>query len=249
MEFDISTFLLEIVNFLILIWILQRLFYKPVLAVINRRKQHIDQTLSDAQKLQQQAEELRQRYENRQTQWEQEKQAALNALHREIDTQRKNQMDKLLAELEQEQQKAKVTLSRLQQDIQQQAEKRALQNGARFAGILLKQAAGPELERSLCALLLEHFTELPEECKLCLQTLDAEKSVAVHISSAFPLPAELKHKLEQKLGTLINRRDVFHYQQNAELIAGLRIDIGAWVLNANLQHELTGFAEIAYGTE
>ena len=57
MEFDITTFLLEIVNFLILIWILQRLFYKPVLAVINRRKQHIDQTLSEAQKLQQQTAE------------------------------------------------------------------------------------------------------------------------------------------------------------------------------------------------
>ncbi|MGR9052353.1 MAG: F0F1 ATP synthase subunit delta [Gammaproteobacteria bacterium] len=249
MDFDISTFLLEIVNFLILIWILQRLFYKPVLAVINRRKQHIDQTLNDAQKLQQQAEELRQRYENRQTQWEQEKLAALNALHREIDTQRKNQMDKLLADLEQEQQKAKVTLSRLQQDIQQQAEKKALQNGARFAGILLKQAASPELERSLCVMLLEHFTELPEECKLCLQTLEATKAVAVHISSAFPLPAELKRQLEQKLGALIDRHDVFHFYQKPELIAGLRIDIGAWVLNANLQHELAGFAEIAHGAE
>ena len=220
-----------------------------MLAVINRRKQHIDQTLSEAQKLQQQADELRQRYENRQAQWEQEKRAALNALHREIDTQRKNQMDKLLAELEQEQQKAKVSLSRLQQDIQQQAEKKALQNGARFASILLKQAAGPELERSLCIMLLEHFTELPEECKLCLQTMEAEKAVAVHISSAFPLPTELKQQLKQQLGALINRHDVFHFHQKAELIAGLRIDIGAWVLNANLQHELAGFAEIAHGAE
>lgn len=249
MAFDLSTFVLEIVNFLILIWILQRLFYKPVLAVIDRRKQHIEQTLSAAQKLQEQAEALRQRYENRQTQWEQEKSAALGALHSEIDTQRKIQMDKLLAELEQEQQKAKVTLSRMQQDIERQAEKKALQNGARFAAILLKQAAGPELEQKLGAMLLEHFTELPEACKLCLQTLDADKNVAIQISSAFPLPDELKQKLEQQLGSLIDRHDVFDYRQNPELIAGLRIDIGAWVLNANLQHELAGFAEMAHGAE
>ena len=75
MEFNLSTFVLEIINFLILIWILQRLFYKPVLAVIARRKQHIDKTLAEAQKLQEQAEQLRQRYENRQNQWEREKQA------------------------------------------------------------------------------------------------------------------------------------------------------------------------------
>ncbi|WP_036250522.1 F0F1 ATP synthase subunit delta [Methylobacter sp. BBA5.1] len=249
MEFNFSTFVLEIINFLILIWILQRLFYKPVLAVITRRKQYIDQTLAEAQSMKQEAEDLRQRYENRQNQWQQEKQAALSALHREIDAERKTQMDKLRADLEQERQKAKVTLTRLQQDIQQQAEKKALQNGARFAGLLLQQAAGPELEQRLCAMLLEHFTDLPEECRLCLQTLDAEALVSIDVSSAYPLPTGLRQKLEQKLGSLIKRPDVFHYHQNPELIAGLRIDIGAWVMHANLQHELTGFAEIAHESE
>ena len=249
MEFNLSTFVLEIINFLVLIWILQRLFYKPVLAVIARRKQHIDQTLAEAQQLQQQAEDLRQRYENRQSQWEQEKRDALSALHRQIDSERKTQMDKLQADLKQERQKAKVTLSRLQQDIQQQTEKKALQNGARFAAILLKQTAGPELEARLCEVLMEHFTDLPEECKLCLQTLESKKSVSIPITSAYPLPDEIRQRLEQKLGALINRRDVFHYHRDPELIAGLRIDIGAWVLQANLQHELAGFAEFAHESE
>ena len=56
MEFNLSTFLIEIANFLILIWILQRLFYKPLLAMIAQRKQHIDQTLADAQAVRQKAE-------------------------------------------------------------------------------------------------------------------------------------------------------------------------------------------------
>jgi F-type H+-transporting ATPase subunit b len=249
MEFNFTTFALEIANFLILIWILQRLFYKPVLAVIARRKQHIDQTLADAQKLRQEAEDLRQHYENRQNEWEQEKQAAFGVLRREIEAERKTQMDQLQADLEQERQKAKVILSRQQHDIQRQAEEKALQNGARFASLVLRQAAGSELEARLCAMLLEHFNELPEECKRCLKMLDAEKSVSILITSAYPLPDELRQKLEQKLGALIDRPDVFHYAQDAELIAGLRIDIGAWVLHANLQHELAGFAEIAHGSD
>lgn len=249
MEFDLSTFAFETINFLVLIWILQRLFYKPVLAAIARRKQYIDETLEKARNMQQQAEELRQRYENRQNQWEQEKRAALGALHREIDSERKKQMDKLQADLDQERQKAKVNLSRLQMDIRQKAEKKALQNGARFASIMLKQAAGPELEARLCEMLMEHFNDLPEECKLCLQTMESQPSVSINITSAYPLPDGLRRQLEQKLGTLINRHDIFHYHQNADLIAGLRIDIGAWVLQANLQYELAGFAEIARDTE
>ena len=124
MEFNVSTFILEIINFLILIWILQRLFYKPLLEVIAKRKQFIDQSLADAKAMQQQAEEQRSFYENRQKLWEQEKQAALAALHQQIDAERRTQMARLDTDLEQERQKINVTLQRQQQELQRQAENR-----------------------------------------------------------------------------------------------------------------------------
>ncbi len=249
MEFNLSTFILEIINFLILIWILQRLFYKPLLEVIAKRKQFIDQSLADAKSMQQQAEEQRSLYENRQKLWEQEKQAALAALHQQIDAERRVQMAKLDTDLEQEKQKINVTLQRQQQELQRQAEKQALQNGTRFASMLLKQSASPELEARLFILLLDHLKTLPEACTLCLQMVGAKKSVPIKITSAYELTPEQRLQLEQKLGSLINSPINFQYHQDAELIAGIRMDIGAWVLNANLQHELTGFAEIANEAE
>ncbi|MGZ8136939.1 MAG: F0F1 ATP synthase subunit delta [Methylococcaceae bacterium] len=249
MEFNTSTFIFEIINFLVLIWILQRLFYKPLLEVIAKRKQFIDQSLADAKTLHQQAEEQRTLYENRQKLWEQEKQAAHSTLQQQLDIERKAQMDKLTVELEQERQKSIVTLTRQQQMLQDQLEKKALQNGARFAGILLQQSANPDLEIRLIAMLLEHLGDLPESCRLCLQTLEAKKSVLIKISSAYPLTPELRQQLEQKLSTLINRQINFQYRQDSDLIAGLRIEIGAWILHANLKHELSGFAEIAHEFE
>ncbi|MDD5412651.1 MAG: F0F1 ATP synthase subunit delta [Methylobacter sp.] len=249
MEFNLSTFVLETINFLILIWILQRLFYKPILDVIDKRKQHIDQSLADAKKLHEEAVELRRLYENRQKLWMQEKKAALNALHQQIEAEKSVQMDKLHVELEQERQKTKVSLNRQQQELQQQAEKQALQNSARFAGMLLKQSAGPELEVRLITLLMDNLTTLPEACRLCLQMLGTKKSVPIKITSAYPLTTTIQQQLAQKLASLINSPINFQYHQDKELIAGLRIDIGAWVLNANLQHELIGFAEIANAPE
>jgi F-type H+-transporting ATPase subunit b len=249
MEFNVSTFILEIINFLILIWILQRLFYKPLLEVIAKRKQFIDQSLADAKIMQQQAEEQRSHYENRQKLWEQEKQGALTALHQQIEVERRAQMFQLNVDLEQERQKINVTIQRQQRELQQQAEKQALLNGARFAGILLKQSASPELEARLFAMLLDNLKTLPEACTLCLQMVGTKKSVPIKITSAYPLTAELRLQLEHKLGLLINSPINFQYHQDTELIAGLRMDIGAWVLNANLQHELIGFAEIANASE
>jgi F-type H+-transporting ATPase subunit b len=249
MEFNLSTFILEIINFLILIWILQRLFYKPLLEVIAKRKQFIDQSLADAKMMQQQAEEQRSLYENRQALWEQEKQAAVAALNQQIDVERHAQMAQLNADLEQERKKLNVTLQRQQQELQQQAEKQALQNGARFAGLLLKQSAGPDLEARLFALLLDNLKTLPNACTLCLQMFGTKKSVPIKITSAYPLTAGQQQQLEQKLGALIDSQITVQYYQDAALIAGVRMDIGAWVLNANLQHELTGFAEIANESE
>lgn len=245
MQFDLSTFILEIINFLVLIWILQRLFYKPLLEVIAKRKQFIDQALADAKTTQQQAEQQLSLYQNRQNLWEQEKQAAINALHRQLEAERAAHLAQLSTDLKQERQKINVALSRKQYELELQAEKLALQNAAKFAGILLKQAAGPELETRLFAMLLEHLSTLPEACRLCLQTLDSKKNVLITVSSAYPLAKEQRQQLEHCLVTQINSPITFQYHQDAALIAGLRMDIGAWVLNANLQHELAGFTEFA----
>ena len=57
LELNWSTLLLEIINFLILVWILKHFFYKPVLAVIARRRS-IEESLNDANTLHEDAEAL-----------------------------------------------------------------------------------------------------------------------------------------------------------------------------------------------
>lgn len=249
MQFDLTTFIFEIINFLILIWILQRLFYKPLLAVIAKRKQFIDQTLADAKAIQAQADEQRSLYENRQKAWEQEKQTALIALNVQLELERVAAMKQLAIDLEAERQKHTVTQLHKQHELEQQIEKQALTNAAKFASLLLKQTASPELEARLFDILLSHTQTLPTACQLSLQTLGEQTNIPIQISSAYPLTTEQREQLQQQLSAQIPQPIHFDYQQNPELIAGVRIDIGAWVLNANLQHELSGFAEFDYDYE
>lgn len=243
MQFDLTTFILEIINFLILIWILQRLFYKPLLAIIAKRKQFIDQTLADAKVMQTQAAEQLSLYENRQKTWELEKQLAIKALNAQLETERAAAMRQLLLDLEGEKQKNRVAQQRLYQELLQQAENEALVNAAKFASLLLHEAAGPELEARLFTLLLSQLHILPKTCLQCLQTLGEQQDLAIQVSSAYLLTHEQRQQLEEQLGAHIKNPLAFEYQQNAQLIAGIRIDIGAWVLNANVQHELIGFTE------
>lgn len=245
MEFNLSTFGLEIANFLILVWILQRLFYKPLQAVIAKRKQEIEQTLLDSQNLREEARKERETYENRQKAWEQEKQAALTVFQQHLDVERTTHLNNLQRELEQERQINQVTLEREQQEFQHNAQQRALENAAKFASILLQQAITPELEKHLTQLLLERLTTLP-------QTIDFSQlagETTIKISSVYPISTKFQQQLEANFSNLIAAPKAFDYQQDVSLIAGLRIELGSWVLNANLKHELSGFAQLAYELE
>ena len=73
MELSWPTFILEIVHFLVLVWILKRFLYKPILQAIGQRKALIEKNLADAEARQSEAEALEQQFQKRLTDWENEK--------------------------------------------------------------------------------------------------------------------------------------------------------------------------------
>ena len=73
MELNWSTFLLEIINFLVLVWILKRFLYRPVLSVLDKRRKSIEESLNEATNRHTQAIALEQQYKQRLEEWALEK--------------------------------------------------------------------------------------------------------------------------------------------------------------------------------
>ena len=112
MEFNATTFVLEILNFLVLLWVLQRLFYHPVLAAIQRRKIEIDKTLADGQALRQEACAQKALYEDRMNEWAKEREKALVSLAQEIEAERAKRQAQLDTDLAEERVKAEALQQR-----------------------------------------------------------------------------------------------------------------------------------------
>lgn len=247
MELSWSTFVLEIINFLVLVWILKRFFYKPVLDVIARRREGIEKSLTDAQQTKSEAEKLQEQYQNRLADWDKEKQQARESLMQEVEAERSRKMAELKNDLEQEREKAHVIEQRRQADVERKAEEAALALSTRFATRLLQQAAGPEMETRLVELALNELTDLSDEQIAALRTSYGQAPETAIVVSAFPLAEEHHNKLKQAIATLTDQALPVQFEQDSELLAGLRITIGNWVLGANLQDELKGFATMAQG--
>lgn len=242
MQINWSTFVLEIINFLILVWILKRFLYKPILGAIAQRKAVIDKTLSDAKARQAESQALEQQYRNRLADWEHEKEKLRVELAEEINARRGQLMASLESALEQEREKARVLEQRRLNDLRKTAEEEGAAKGVEFTARLLERAACSELDRRLVALFLEDLSRLPGDQ---LQTIRAgckEGVCQVTVTSAFPIPAEERNAIIQSVKDTIQRDLSVEFNEDGRLLSGLRINLGPWVLRANLLDELDFFA-------
>jgi F-type H+-transporting ATPase subunit b len=242
-ELNWTTFILELINFVVLIWILNRFLYRPVMNVIAQRKAAIQKTLSEAETTRSDAQALQIQYENRVTEWEQEREKARAQLRDEISTERNRLLDNLRAELDQEREKALAVEQRRLKDFAQQAEATAIAQGGAFASRLLSRLGGPELERKIIDMVREDLPNLPHDQMQAIRAASATIGLPMKIASAYPLDTTQRELLCHACRTLAGREVVCEFLEDKNLIAGLRISFGSWVLRANLQDEMNFFAE------
>ena len=244
MELNWSTFILEIINFLVLVWILKRFLYKPVLDVIARRRAGIEKSLAEAEKMRAEAETLEHEYQGRLAEWEKERQEAREALAREIDSERSRRMESLQTELAQEKEKNRISEKQRQADIMHRNEETALRLGGRFAAHLLELGCGPETEARLVEMAIHGLERLSDQQLAQLRNNFDETTGNVLVTSAFSLPEDQRLHLARVLEKLLGTRLEIRYEEEKELLAGIRIRIKDWIIGMNLEDELEGFRVI-----
>ncbi len=243
MELNWTTFALEIVNFLVLVWILKRFLYKPVLAAIAHRKAAIDQTLSDAKARQTEAQTLEQQYRNRLADWANEKEKLHSAVLEEHAAVRAQLMTSLEDSLEEERQKTRVLEDRRLNEFRNRAEQESISCGVQFTARLLERSASSELEAKLVDLVLEDLPRLPDEQLKAIRTACREDGCRIKVITAFSLPEQRRDDVIQTLRAAAQNSTPVEFDQDKGLLAGLRISLGSSMVRANLQDELEFFAD------
>ncbi len=245
MKVDWTTLALEILNFLVLVWILKRLLYQPILKVIADRKAEIQKTLSNAETLQKEAQALREQYENRQVEWNQEKETVRDRLMEEVNAERVRLLAGLQVSLEHEREKAKALEERRRTELTQQAEDAAIAQGGRFAARLLARLASAELEAKLVEVLVEDLRRIPDDRRQAIRSACVKGDVPAIITSAYQLSQSQRTSLLEAIQSFLGQSIFCEWREDRDLMAGIRLSLGPWMLGANLQDELRAFSEAA----
>ena len=243
MQFDWTTFILEILNFLVLVWILKRFLYGPVLAMLDARQQRIKDESARAELLRNQAEDLRQQYEQRLADWNQQQETSRRQLEEELAKQRSDSLESLKQTLADEEAKLRarnqsVIASREATLIREAASAAYAQTAS-----MLQRLASPDLTGNIVKVLIEDLQTLPdsEQVALCKAAVSLTTESPIEVLSAHDLTESEQAQLSQAVSTATGQTLPLVFKQDETLIAGVRVTLGECLLHANLADELAFF--------
>lgn len=248
MQFDWTTFFLEILNFLVLLWILQRLIYRPLLAVLDVRQQKIQAQIDAVAQLRGEAEALKTQLETRLVHWEQERQQQRNQLETELSQLR----SQALAEIKQTQTDEAAKLQARNEALLATQQSLLLReaNHSAYANValMLQRLSSSELTHAIVTTLLEDLHNLAEaeHAALVKAAENLIAASAVEIITAHPLSDSDHSAVLAGLNLATGKTLSPVIREDSNLLAGLRIVIGECQLHANLADELAFFKQQQY---
>lgn len=242
MELNWTTFLLEIVNFFILVWLLQRFFYRPVKNAIENRKKNIEKTVGEAEEIRLKATELEDRYRNRLKDWEREKDELRSSFLEELEKEKKAAHQQFEIQMKDERERIIEHEKLKGEEAAMKAQSDAFDLSLGFVSRMLSRLASSELEKRLIDLTIEQLSsnEIIESMR---KNLGNGSSGNIVCASAYTMDGEQQSKLTDALKLLVNGEISVEFQLDDELISGLEITMGSYIIQANLKHELQYFAQ------
>lgn len=217
---DWLTVAAQIVNFLILVGLLKRFLYRPIVTTMQARQRYVDNQLEHARQLKCQGERLIATYREKLETLERNRQEFLEQARHEAETERQALLDKARLEVEAKRLEWQQALAHEQSALLRELKLLVAGQLVELGRRALSDLAGRTLEGCIVDRFVELLHNLSEKERIQL----AQCGEAI-VATAFPLETGHKHQIHQALARLQPRIHV-HYQERPELICGIVLESG-----------------------
>ncbi len=235
MQVDWLTVIAQIINFLILIVLLKRFLYRPIVSTMEARQRYIESQLQQARELKRQGEQLIATYRDRLNALEKDRQRLLDQAKQAAESEREALLEKIRIEVEQKRLQWQQDLAREQASLLRELKILLAEQLVDLGRKAFADLAAKNLEQCIIDRFVEKLNTLAAE-QLCL----LRNSSSCLVSTSFPLRSEDKARIEQALGK-INPSMTISYECKPDLICGISVETGDRIWHWNLASYLDEF--------
>lgn len=236
MHIDGWTLLLQAINFLILVWLLRRFLYRPVLAVIAERQATTERVRSEAEAARQAAEAARRSLEDQRTALPAERDRLIAAARAEAETERDVLLEKARVEADHALEEARKRLSDERAQALEALQRHAVDLGTQLATRLLRDAPAGSLTRSLLDEACAAVEALSGDQRHAL--VDGIDPVPVRLAMAAPLRESDTARTRERLAAAFGRPVALEPAEDPSLIAGVELHFAHSVVRRSWKQTL-----------
>lgn len=225
MLIDWFTVIAQIINFLILVWLLKRFLFKPILKAIDEREKKIKNELQEAAIKVEEAETARKIFKKKKKDFEAKRQSLLNTATEKANQQRKKWLDEARQEAAALQSRLERSIREKQQQLHREITERTQQEVMAISRQVLTDLASAKLEDQIVSLFVRRLQETEgEERDHLIEVLDGA-SGTVQIWSAFELSGKQQNDIEKAILEIATEPIRCRFDVASDKISGIELNV------------------------
>jgi len=235
MQIDWFTLFAQIVNFLILLYLLKRFLFDRIVKAMKRREDKIGDRIREVKKQREEAEKKKQEYRERVDELKTKEDEQIKKAKEEAASRKKEIMQKAREEVEQARKEWYADLEREKKDFFQEFQKRSSNQVLSITEKVLSDLADEEMEKKIAEHFVKKLKEMDKDKKEELLNKIKDKQRSIAVQSHFELSQDSKKKISATLKKQISEEIEIDYDINTDLIAGIVLKFDGFQTGWNIR--------------
>jgi F-type H+-transporting ATPase subunit b len=213
----------QVVNFLILVWLLKRFLYKPILDAIDAREKRIANELADASTKQSQARKERDEFQRKNEEFDRQRDELLNRAKDEAKAERQRQLEETRQAADALRARQMDALKRERMSLNDEIGRRTREEVFAIARKTLADLAGTSLEERMSEAFTRRLRDLNDETKGGLARALRASPGAALVRSVFDLPSEQQAAIQHALNETFSDEIQVRFETAPDVISGIEL--------------------------
>jgi F-type H+-transporting ATPase subunit b len=240
---DWFTIVAQALNFLILVWLMKRFLYKPVLDAIDEREKRIATELANADAKKAEAQKEHDEFQHKNTEFDQQCAALLSKATDEARAEGQRLLEEARKAAVDISSKRQEALKNEEQTLHQAIRQRTQQEVFAIARKALQDLATVSLEERLGEVFTRRLRELNGKAKEALGEAIKTASDPAVVHSTFDLPAEQRAAIQNALNETFSAEVRVQFETAPDLIGGIELTTNGQKVAWSIADYLTSLEE------
>ncbi len=237
------TVIFQIINFLVLVWLLQRFLYRPIISAMEEREKRLASEWEEAHRKQQLADETRTALETTRKELNDHRDELFATTRNEADELKQELARKARKEIEELRDRWRQSLAEQREAFLQQVREATAFGACQVAREALADMAKTPLESRVGELLVEKLRDLPSETLGELSRLAREAHGKVVVRSSTVLPESIRNNLTAAVQEHVPGVQTIDFETEEELTCGIELFTNSHKLSWTLDSYVDGIEE------